>query len=150
MSVLKFNLHIHGHHLRRYRHQLSLRPPEPPHLLLLASREKIVRALPPVVGPLRSSTKYVRSSKINAATSFSIDRNEEEEEIEDFEEYLAEDGEVYQKTLRLVECAMFAAVSALAFLLSNSLAIEVFPFSVFSFTVLFLISYRVRFLFFNY
>lgn len=124
MSVLKFKLHIHGQHLGRYRHQLSLRPPEPRLLL----REQIVRALPPVVGPLRSSTKYVRNSRINAATSFSIDRNEEEEEIEDFEEYLAEDGEVYQKTLRLVECAMFAAVSALAFLLSNSLAIEVVPF----------------------
>ncbi|KAK6134000.1 hypothetical protein DH2020_032242 [Rehmannia glutinosa] len=60
---------------------------------------------------------------VNAATPFSIGKNEEEE-TEDFEEYLAEDGEVYQKTLRLVECAMFAAISALAFLLSNSLAIE--------------------------
>lgn len=62
------------------------------------------------------------------ATPFSIERNEEEDEEEDdaeqFEDYLAEDGEIYQKTLRLVECAMFAAVSGLAFLLSNSLAIE--------------------------
>ncbi|KAL0380697.1 UNVERIFIED_CONTAM: hypothetical protein Sangu_0134000 [Sesamum angustifolium] len=60
--------------------------------------------------------KYAKTSKVNnAATLFSIDKNEEEE-TEDFEEYLAEDGEVYQKTLRLVECAMFAAVSGLAFL----------------------------------
>ncbi|KAK4410383.1 hypothetical protein Sango_0111300 [Sesamum angolense] len=74
--------------------------------------------------PLYSFAKYAKTSKVNnAVTSFSIDKNEEEE-TEDFEEYLAEDGEVYQKTLRLVECAMFAAVSGLAFLLSNSLAIE--------------------------
>lgn len=40
-------------------------------------------------------------------------------------EYLAMDGIVYQKTLRLVECAMFAAVGGLAYFLSNSLSIEV-------------------------
>lgn len=37
---------------------------------------------------------------------------------------LAPDSPVYQKTLRLVECAMFAAVAGLTYLLSNSLAIE--------------------------
>lgn len=37
------------------------------------------------------------------------------------------DEVVYQKTLRLVECAMFAAVTGLVYFLSNSLAIEVFP-----------------------
>ncbi|KAK9750477.1 hypothetical protein RND81_02G200200 [Saponaria officinalis] len=37
---------------------------------------------------------------------------------------LAHDGPVYQNTLRLVECSMFAAVSGLAYLLSNSFAIE--------------------------
>ncbi|GAB2226533.1 hypothetical protein Droror1_Dr00022343 [Drosera rotundifolia] len=40
------------------------------------------------------------------------------------EEDLGLDGVVYQRTLRLVECAMFAAVGGLAFLLSSSLAIE--------------------------
>ncbi|XP_043715156.1 uncharacterized protein LOC122663621 [Telopea speciosissima] len=39
-------------------------------------------------------------------------------------EDLATDGPVYRKTLRLVECSMFAAVSGLAYFLSNSLAIE--------------------------
>ncbi|CAN8291485.1 unnamed protein product [Cochlearia groenlandica] len=34
------------------------------------------------------------------------------------------DEVVYQKTLRLVECAMFAAVTGLVYFLSNSLAIE--------------------------
>ncbi|EPS74596.1 hypothetical protein M569_00157, partial [Genlisea aurea] len=56
-------------------------------------------------------------------TSFS-GGNSEVDDDEGFDEYLAEDGEVYRKTLRLVECSMFAAVSGLAFLLSNSLAIE--------------------------
>ncbi|KNA19426.1 hypothetical protein SOVF_061580 [Spinacia oleracea] len=39
-------------------------------------------------------------------------------------EDLDPDSPVYQKTLRLVECAMFAAVAGLTYLLSNSLAIE--------------------------
>ncbi|KAH6823156.1 membrane protein [Perilla frutescens var. hirtella] len=119
MSVLKITFHAH----HRLRHQLRLRPPNP-HFFFLSFREQSFKLSPAVVGPLYSSTKYVRNSKINVATPFSIDKNKEDDEIEDFEEYLAEDGEVYQKTLRLVECAMFAAVSALAFLLSNSLAIE--------------------------
>ena len=40
-------------------------------------------------------------------------------------EHLGKEGEVFQRTLRLVECAMFASVSALTYLLGNSLAIEV-------------------------
>ncbi|XP_002514531.2 uncharacterized protein LOC8264527 isoform X1 [Ricinus communis] len=39
-------------------------------------------------------------------------------------EDLAQDGDVYQKTLRLVECSMFAAVTGLVYFLSNSLSIE--------------------------
>ncbi len=50
--------------------------------------------------------------------------DKEEENSEEYE-YLAPDGVVYKRTLRLVEGAMFAAVSGLAYLLSNSLAIEV-------------------------
>ncbi|XP_042484397.1 uncharacterized protein LOC122064700 [Macadamia integrifolia] len=42
---------------------------------------------------------------------------------EEFDD-LATDGPVYRKTLRLVECSMFAAVAGLAYFLSNSLAIE--------------------------
>ncbi|KAF9623523.1 hypothetical protein IFM89_003313 [Coptis chinensis] len=43
--------------------------------------------------------------------------------LRDYED-LATDGPVYKKTLRLVECSMFAAVSGLAYFLSNSLSIE--------------------------
>ncbi|KAG1326657.1 hypothetical protein COCNU_01G005910 [Cocos nucifera] len=39
-------------------------------------------------------------------------------------EDLGAEGEVFRKTLRLVECAMLASVSGLAYFLSNSLAIE--------------------------
>ncbi|KDP29323.1 hypothetical protein JCGZ_18244 [Jatropha curcas] len=39
-------------------------------------------------------------------------------------EDLAQDGVVYQNTLRLVECSMFAAVTGLVYFLSNSLSIE--------------------------
>ncbi|URE31851.1 putative membrane protein (DUF2232) [Musa troglodytarum] len=39
-------------------------------------------------------------------------------------EDLGHESEVFKKTLRLVECAMFAAVAGLAYFLSNSLAIE--------------------------
>jgi len=38
---------------------------------------------------------------------------------------LSPNGEVYQKTLQLVECSMFAALTGLVYFLSNSLAIEV-------------------------
>lgn len=40
-------------------------------------------------------------------------------------EDLGDESEVFKKTLRLVECAMFASVAGLAYFLSNSLAIEV-------------------------
>ncbi|KAL4347265.1 hypothetical protein GQ457_17G000440 [Hibiscus cannabinus] len=43
--------------------------------------------------------------------------------ILEFED-LAPNGVVYRKTLRLVECSMFAAVTGLIYFLSNSLAIE--------------------------
>ncbi|KAK3222700.1 hypothetical protein Dsin_009725 [Dipteronia sinensis] len=49
--------------------------------------------------------------------------NEEDKKISQFED-LAPDGVVYLKTLRLVECSMFAAVTGLVYFLSNSLSIE--------------------------
>ncbi|KAF3430979.1 hypothetical protein FNV43_RR25709 [Rhamnella rubrinervis] len=55
----------------------------------------------------------------------SVCPNEEEDlepslQVED----LSPDGPVYQKTLALVECSMFAALTGLVYFLSNSLAIE--------------------------
>ncbi|KAI3730889.1 hypothetical protein L1987_62069 [Smallanthus sonchifolius] len=43
---------------------------------------------------------------------------------DDDEQDLTLNGEVYQKTLKLVECAMFAALGGLTYILSSSLAIE--------------------------
>nr|XP_009783158.1 PREDICTED: uncharacterized protein LOC104231801 isoform X3 [Nicotiana sylvestris] len=66
--------------------------------------------------------KNVRASAVKIQSL----SDKEEENLKNSEEYeyLAADGVVYKKTLRLVEGAMFAAVSGLAYLLSNSLAIE--------------------------
>ncbi|KAG0462856.1 hypothetical protein HPP92_021332 [Vanilla planifolia] len=56
----------------------------------------------------------------------SLDRADERQNQKEEEEYddLAVEGEGFQKTLRLVECSMFASVGGLAYFLSNSLAIE--------------------------
>lgn len=68
--------------------------------------------------------------KVSSISKFeaSVYDNEEEEGPADasveFED-LAPNGDVYQSTLRLVECAMFAAITGLVYFLSNSLAIEV-------------------------
>ncbi|CAH8349744.1 unnamed protein product [Eruca vesicaria subsp. sativa] len=61
-------------------------------------------------------TSFALSSISTTKTSFS--GNQEDAKKEE------EDELVYQKTLRLVECAMFAAVTGLVYFLSNSLAIE--------------------------
>ncbi|KAL6573637.1 hypothetical protein OROHE_002096 [Orobanche hederae] len=125
MNLLKLNVPTHCHHRHHYhqhrRRQLNLRPPS--QFLVSTSGEHFFKLFQSFATPVRSFTKHASTGKVFAANPISIE-NIKEAESEDFEEYLAEDGEIYQKTLRLVECAMFAAVSALAFLLSNSLAIE--------------------------
>ena len=50
---------------------------------------------------------------------------DEEKEISPELDDLSPNGPVYQKTLQLVECSMFAALIGLVYFLSNSLAIEV-------------------------
>ncbi|KEH25374.1 membrane protein [Medicago truncatula] len=79
-------------------HFLSL-PPSPP--------LKLPLKLKPCSFPLQ------RVSNIEVA----IFNNEE---VKD----LSPEGEVYQKTLQLVECSMFAALTGLVYFLSNALAIE--------------------------
>ncbi|GAA0169073.1 hypothetical protein LIER_23632 [Lithospermum erythrorhizon] len=81
-----------------------------------APKANFTLRLPPT---LYSFTKFN-----NQNVKFRIQqRTKEAEKSEEFE-YLAKDGEVYQKTLRLVECAMFAAISGLVYVLSNSLTLE--------------------------
>ncbi|KAJ6910448.1 hypothetical protein NC652_021191 [Populus alba x Populus x berolinensis] len=79
-----------------------------------------------LVTPIRPTFKIFTVSRIEA--SF-FDNNKEDEErnsatiLTELED-LAPDGVVYQNTLRLVECSMFAAVTGLVYFLSNSLSIE--------------------------
>ncbi|KAM7271055.1 hypothetical protein ACFE04_030269 [Oxalis oulophora] len=71
-----------------------------------------------------STTKRLITSK---ASNFSYQHADKEEEsnthVSEFED-LAPNGVVYQNTLKLVECSMFAAVTGLVYFLSNSLNIE--------------------------
>ncbi|KAJ9547078.1 hypothetical protein OSB04_019621 [Centaurea solstitialis] len=70
---------------------------------------------------LSSRPQYPIISKINARVSeIGAPLWTQKDDAED----LTMDGEVYHKTLRLVECAMFAALGGLAYILSSSLAIE--------------------------
>ncbi|CAO2828443.1 unnamed protein product [Amaranthus hypochondriacus] len=73
-----------------------------------------------------SSLKLQTFKVSDFVPSSSWDNEEEERLIDDSGclQDLAPDSPVYQKTLRLVECSMFAAVAGLTYLLSNSLAIE--------------------------
>ncbi|XP_022878384.1 uncharacterized protein LOC111396246 isoform X3 [Olea europaea var. sylvestris] len=126
MNLLKIKL---NHHRFNHRHQLcqnsQITPNLSPHFLFHPSQKQKSNFSVSYTPLIYSFTKYAKASAIHSKTPFfANEKLEEEEESKDFEEYLAEDGEVYQKTLRLVECAMFSAVSGLAFLLSNSLAIE--------------------------
>ncbi|XP_075480453.1 uncharacterized protein LOC142521130 isoform X1 [Primulina tabacum] len=122
MNLLKLKLQFRHHdhfHCFRHCHQLIKLAPDARHLFF-PTREPKLKQLVSFAAPydfFSGGSRYV-----NDVNPFSIDKNGEE--VEEFDEYLAEDGKVYQKTLRLVECAMFAAISGLAFLLSNSLAIE--------------------------
>ncbi|KAM0942614.1 hypothetical protein DsansV1_C14g0128941 [Dioscorea sansibarensis] len=79
-----------------------------------------VSPLPPIFDP-----KLPRLRTLSTRASISrAEKHAREAEKETVVEDLGENGEVYRKTLRLVECAMFASVAGLAYLLSNSLAIE--------------------------
>ncbi|XVF43370.1 hypothetical protein PTKIN_Ptkin02bG0034800 [Pterospermum kingtungense] len=72
--------------------------------------------------------KFSSHSKAEPPVYFDGEEEEREGPINgssvEFED-LAPNGVVYRKTLRLVECSMFAAVTGLIYFLSNSLAIEV-------------------------
>ncbi|KAK3031783.1 hypothetical protein RJ639_036935 [Escallonia herrerae] len=68
--------------------------------------------------PCSIELRHVKASRIESQ-SWS---NEEEENLG--ADDLTPGGEVYKKTLRLVECSMFAALGGLAYILSSSLSIE--------------------------
>lgn len=123
-----------------------------PHSLHLFSHSKShpylllrVSSSPPISAP-----KLPRLRTLTTRASISrAEKHAHEAEKESVVEDLGEDGDVYRKTLRLVECAMFASVAGLAYLLSNSLAIEVsFEFTFFfSSWVWFMFSVKFGFFF---
>ncbi|CAL5185737.1 unnamed protein product [Lathyrus oleraceus] len=85
------------------RHFLSL-PPSPP------------QKLPLKLKPQQSSLSF----PIQRVSNIELPLFSNDEQLQD----LSPKGEVYQKTLQLVECSMFAALTGLVYFLSNSLAIE--------------------------
>ncbi|KAK4715288.1 hypothetical protein R3W88_013626 [Solanum pinnatisectum] len=90
-----------------------------PHFILLPTHKP--KILPFV---LNCSLDSFKPRNVKGSTVKTQIWSDKEEENSEEYEYLAPDGVVYKRTLRLVEGAMFAAVSGLAYLLSNSLAIE--------------------------
>ncbi|XP_052200313.1 uncharacterized protein LOC127806823 isoform X3 [Diospyros lotus] len=100
-------------------HRPSLSPPHLHLPTLLAEPQPWLLSASPT---LPSIFRPRVSSDVEAARVWG-DREDDEEERR-CEEDLAPSSAVYQNTLRLVECSMFAAVSGLAYFLSNSLAIE--------------------------
>ncbi|XP_058773298.1 uncharacterized protein LOC131647427 [Vicia villosa] len=79
-------------------------PPSPP------------QKLPLKLKPQPSSLSF----PIQRVSNIELPLFSNDEQIQD----LSPKGEVYQKTLQLVECSMFAALTGLVYFLSNSLAIE--------------------------
>ncbi|KAM7492158.1 hypothetical protein LguiA_035079 [Lonicera macranthoides] len=68
-------------------------------------------------------SRHVRTLRVGAL-SWESEGERSTDDTSTYLEDLTPDGEVYKKTLRLVECSMFAALGGLAYLLSSSLAIE--------------------------
>ncbi|KAJ4844812.1 hypothetical protein Tsubulata_033474 [Turnera subulata] len=118
--ILKLNIILRAQNHRRPRlfHVSATAPLHfPPSFLEFPSR-KFFHFSSPSLPPLSRPTT-VQISKLESSFP---DNGEEYEEGR--ENDLAPDGIVYRNTLRLVECAMFAAVTGLVYFLSNSLSIE--------------------------
>ncbi|MCD9560877.1 hypothetical protein HAX54_019698 [Datura stramonium] len=125
MNLLKLH-HQHNHYHSKFS---SISGNSSPHSSFSAPRFIFFPTHKPTFFPLtlHCSLETFKQKNVRASTAKTqIWSDKEEENSEDSAEYeyLAPDGVVYKKTLRLVEGAMFAAVSGLAYLLSNSLAVE--------------------------
>ncbi|KAK1389889.1 hypothetical protein POM88_018067 [Heracleum sosnowskyi] len=112
-----------------HRHPLLLPPSlTPPNFLYLQQKPILsLSTISPFFSPRPhfSPSKPKFNSRYFRALSFQepwFRNNEEPGKI--LSDDLTEDGEVYKRTLRLVECSMFAALGGLAYILSSSLAIE--------------------------
>ncbi|KAJ8548087.1 hypothetical protein K7X08_021323 [Anisodus acutangulus] len=116
MNLLKLHHHQHNHYYHSKFSSISGNSSSfsTPHFLLFHTHKPKIHFL-----SLHYSLEKFKQKNVSALTV----KNQTLSDKEEYE-YLAPDGVVYLKTLRLVESAMFAAISGLAYLLSNSLAIE--------------------------
>ncbi|CAL0318144.1 unnamed protein product [Lupinus luteus] len=100
---------------------LSISKPTPlsfhPHSLKLKSPFSFFSLSSP------TNSNLVRVSNFEVSV-FNSDHEEKDKGISIELHDLSPNGPVYQKTLQLVECSMFAALTGLVYFLSNSLAIE--------------------------
>ncbi|XP_020224791.1 LOW QUALITY PROTEIN: uncharacterized protein LOC109806715 [Cajanus cajan] len=88
------------------------------------SLQSLSLSLPSLKPPLSLSSNLLRVSNFGGPVC-RTKHNEEEDKGVSLELHdLSPNGAVYQKTLQLVECSMFAALTGLVYFLSNSLAIE--------------------------
>ncbi|KAK2366271.1 hypothetical protein QL285_079670 [Trifolium repens] len=108
--------------LKTYQHHSSfffssISKPNPLHTFSLQPQFLSLSSSPPLKFPLKLKPPLFPLQRVSNI-ELSISSNDEK--LQD----LSPKGEVYQKTLQLVECSMFAALTGLVYFLSSSLAIE--------------------------
>ncbi|XP_045818142.1 uncharacterized protein LOC123910896 [Trifolium pratense] len=106
--------------LKTYQHHSSfffssISKPNPLHTFSLQPHFLSLSSSPPLKFPLKPP-----SSPLQRVSNIELSIHSNHEKLQD----LSPKGEVYQKTLQLVECSMFAALTGLVYFLSSSLAIE--------------------------
>nr|AFK41215.1 unknown [Lotus japonicus] len=116
-SIPKAHTTLHTH-TSLHHSFLSLPSPAPS----FPFRIKPPLSLSPLSFP--TSSNLLRVSNIGVPVFSSEEHHGEEEDNNEVSPDLSPNGPVLQKTLQLVECSMFAALTGLVYFLSNSLAIE--------------------------
>ncbi|CAI8594083.1 unnamed protein product [Vicia faba] len=110
-------LKTHQHHSSFF----SISKPNPLHTFSLQPHILSLPPSPPQKLPLKLKPQPLSLSfPIQRVSNIELPLFSNDEQLQD----LSPKGQVYQKTLQLVECSMFAALTGLVYFLSNSLAIE--------------------------
>ncbi|KAK1381007.1 hypothetical protein POM88_027751 [Heracleum sosnowskyi] len=114
---------IHGLHYHTPSLSPSLSSLSPLHFLSLNPLHQIPNLSLSNPPHFSTSKPNLRLKNVRVSSFGEAKYTENFKKIFDYND-LTVDGEVYNKTLRLVECSMFAALGGLAYILSSSLAIE--------------------------
>lgn len=117
MNLLK------SHHLLHQNRHVFFRP-NPKITLLFHSYLPKNLSFPSSSTPTHSLSLPNSTFRLSSVSNSHVLHDDTEDLSSELED-LAPDSAVYLNTLRLVECSMFAAVTGLAYFLSNSLSIEV-------------------------